>query len=190
MTKLAQIFTTSAEVKKQIASDNALLKAIHDGFELLKAAVLSNKGTIYAAGNGGSACDAMHFVEELVARYKATRPGIRAMHFADPATVTCWSNDYEYNGVFQRYAETFCTSSDVFVAISTSGNSENILRAIKSAKAKGTRIIGLSGQTGGKMSELCDVIIKVPSAETARIQESHITIIHAWCELFDNEFLA
>lgn len=184
MKTISDIFEASAAVKSKIAKDTSLLKTIEAGFELLKSTTI-NKGTVYAAGNGGSACDAMHFVEELVARYKATRPGIRAMHFADPATVTCWSNDYEYNGVFERYADTFCTPSDTFVAISTSGNSENIIRAIKSAKAKGSKVVGLTGANGGKMNGMCDVLVKVPSSETARIQEAHITVIHTWCELLD-----
>jgi D-sedoheptulose 7-phosphate isomerase len=184
---ISKIFAASADVKTQISKDDAIIKAIQDGFELLRSTAFVSEGTIFAAGNGGSACDAMHFVEELVARYKATRPGIKAMHFADPGMVTCWSNDYEYNGVFERYADTFCSPSDTLVAISTSGNSENILRAIKSAKSKGSKVIGLTGQSGGKMVGLCDVLIKVPSSETARIQEAHITIIHTWCELLDGK---
>ena len=94
-------------------------------------------------------------------------------------------NDYEYNGVFERYAQTFCTAADCFVAISTSGNSENILRAIKAAKVAGAAVIGLTGSSGGKMKGLCDELICIPSEETARIQEAHITIIHAWCEMVD-----
>ncbi len=184
MDLLKNILKDSAKVKTEMASSPELLAAISSSYDLILNSA-TNKGTVFAVGNGGSACDAMHLVEELVARYKADRPGVRAMHFVDAATITCWSNDYNYSGVFERYAQTFCASRDCLVAISTSGNSENILKAIQAAKNNGAKVIGLTGATGGKMIGLCDQLIRIPSQETARIQEAHITVIHAWCEMLD-----
>jgi D-sedoheptulose 7-phosphate isomerase len=133
-------------------------------------------------------CDAMHLTEELVARYKDDRPGVRAMHFGDPGTLTCWANDKSFSEVFERQVRTFCTPRDVLVAISTSGNSENILRALTAARELGVPTIGLTGASGGKMGPLCDALLCVNSVVTARIQEIHISIIHAWCEYIDAHF--
>lgn len=140
---------------------------------------------LYACGNGGSACDAMHLVEELVARYKLDRPGLPAHHLMDASTLTCWSNDYEFRTIFRRQVETHGQPGDVLVAISTSGNSENVLEAIDAASAAGLLTIGLTGKDGGKMRAICDELVVVPSDATERIQEGHITIIHLWCELIE-----
>jgi D-sedoheptulose 7-phosphate isomerase len=99
--------------------------------------------------------------------------------------LTCWGNDISFEEAFARYAETFCSSKDVLVAISTSGNSKNVIRAVEAARAKGTFVIGLTGKDGGKLAPLCDVAIIVPSSATERIQEVHITCIHAWCEIME-----
>ena len=147
--------------------------------------VIESGGTIYSCGNGGSACDAMHFTEELVARFKRERPGIRAMHFMDGATLTCWSNDYDFESAFERQAQTFCTDKDLLLAISTSGKSENILRAVKAAKKSRTFCVGLTGKDGGELKDLCDVTLLVPIQETERIQEAHIASIHILCELIE-----
>src|SRR5687768_11625988 len=104
---------------------------------------------LYACGNGGSACDAMHLVEELVARYKRERPGLPAHHLMDPATLTCWANDYEYATAFRRQVEAMVRPGDVLVAISTSGNSANILATVEPARSRGALTIGLAGKDGG-----------------------------------------
>jgi D-sedoheptulose 7-phosphate isomerase len=148
---------------------------------------LKNGGVVYTCGNGGSACDALHFTEELVARFKRERPGYKSMFFGDVGSLTCWSNDYEYETAFARYAETFCGKNDVLIAISTSGNSTNVLQAAKIAQEKGTYVVGLLGRDGGKIASLCDNAIIIPSQETERIQELHITIIHILCELIENQ---
>jgi D-sedoheptulose 7-phosphate isomerase len=140
---------------------------------------------LYACGNGGSACDAMHLVEELVARYKRDRPGLPAHHLLDAATLTCWSNDYDFASVFERQVNAFMRPGDVLVAISTSGNSPNVLRAVETAKRQGAVVVGLTGRDGGQMRTLCDEVLIAPSGATERIQEAHITVIHLWCELLE-----
>ena len=140
---------------------------------------------LYACGNGGSACDAMHLVEELVARYKRDRPGLPAHHLLDAATLTCWSNDYDFATAFARQAETMIRPGDVLVAISTSGNSPNVLLAVEAATARGAVTVGLTGRDGGRLRELCSETLIVPAQATERIQEAHITIIHLLCELVE-----
>jgi D-sedoheptulose 7-phosphate isomerase len=138
---------------------------------------------LYACGNGGSACDAMHLVEELVARYKRERPGLPAHHLLDAPTLTCWSNDYEFETAFARQVESMVQPGDVLVAISTSGNSPNVLRAVEAANGRGALTVGLTGRDGGRMRDVCAETLVVPSDATERIQEGHITIIHLLCEL-------
>lgn len=140
---------------------------------------------LYACGNGGSACDAMHLVEELVARYKRDRPGLPAHHLLDAPTITCWSNDYEYATAFRRQVEALARPGDVLVALSTSGNSPNILHAVEAANAGGVLTVGLTGKDGGRLRELCAECLVVPAAATERIQEAHITVIHLFCELIE-----
>lgn len=142
-------------------------------------------GRVYACGNGGSACDAMHLVEELVARYKRERPGLPAHHLLDAATITCWSNDYDFATVFSRQVEAMARSGDVLVALSTSGNSENVVRAVEAARDRGVVTLGLTGRDGGRMKGLCSETLIVPATATERIQEGHIAVIHLLCELVE-----
>jgi D-sedoheptulose 7-phosphate isomerase len=180
----------SIDSKTAALNDIDFIDSISKTAEAIKKCI-SSKGTIFVCGNGGSACDAMHFVEELVARYKKDRIGIKALHFMDGATLTCWSNDVGYESAFQRQAETFCSNNDVLIGISTSGNSNNIFLALQAAKSKGATTIGLLGKGGGKITEICDINITVPSVVTAteRIQEIHITAIHILCELVETWIL-
>jgi D-sedoheptulose 7-phosphate isomerase len=140
---------------------------------------------LYACGNGGSACDAMHLVEELVARYKRERPGLPAHHLLDAATLTCWSNDYDFATAFSRQVEAMARPGDVLVAISTSGGSPNVLRAVEAGNARGVLTVGLTGRDGGPMRALCAESLVVPAQATERIQEGHITLIHLICELVE-----
>jgi D-sedoheptulose 7-phosphate isomerase len=142
---------------------------------------------LYACGNGGSACDAMHLVEELVARYKRDRPGLPAHHLVDGPTLTCWANDYDFASVFRRQVEAMVRPGDVLVAISTSGNSPNVLAAVEAANERGALTVGLTGKDGGRMRALCAEALVVPSAATERIQEGHITVIHLLCELLERD---
>lgn len=176
----------SGALKQAMASDAAFLAKLDLATEQLRK-VSRGGGTIYVCGNGGSACDSMHFVEELVAKFKRNRPGIRAMHFVDSSTLTCWSNDFDFSGVFERYAQTFCTKLDALVAISTSGNSANVLKAVAAAKQQGSFTLGLTGRGGGKLAPACELALIVPHDSTERIQEVHITLIHCLCEALETQ---
>jgi D-sedoheptulose 7-phosphate isomerase len=140
---------------------------------------------LYACGNGGSACDAMHLVEELVARYKRDRPGLPAHHLLDAATLTCWSNDHDFASAFRRQVEALARPGDLLVAISTGGTSPNVVQALEAARAGGVVTIGLTGRDGGRMPALCDECLIVPAEATERIQEGHITLIPLLCELLE-----
>ena len=142
---------------------------------------------LYACGNGGSACDAMHLVEELVARYKRDRPGLPAHHLLDAPTLTCWSNDYEFATAFRRQVEAMVRPGDVLVAISTSGNSPNVLAAATAARERGAIVLGLLGRDGGRLAALSHEPLVVPARDTERIQEGHITLIHLLCELVERD---
>lgn len=140
---------------------------------------------LYACGNGGSACDAMHLVEELVARYRRERPGLPAHHLMDGPTLTCWSNDYDFATAFSRQVESMVRPGDVLVAISTSGSSPNVLLAAEAANARGALTVALTGRDGGRLAEICGESLVVPAQATERIQEGHITLIHLICELVE-----
>ena len=185
MTSISGFLRSSADLKLLMASDESILAAIQGAAAELKRTV-EQDGCIYACGNGGSACDASHLCEELIARFKRERRGFRAMHFMDPAVLTCWANDYNFAGVFERCADTFCTSRDVLMAFSTSGNSANVLAAVKKAREKGCRTIALTGKGGGELRSAADIAIVIPSDQTERVQEAHITIVHIFCELLEN----
>jgi D-sedoheptulose 7-phosphate isomerase len=185
--EISAILNDSASLKSSLSRNAAFVAAVSDAAKRLAECARSG-GTIYACGNGGSSCDAMHLCEELVARYKRNRPGIKALHFSDPGVLTCWGNDISFEEAFSRYAETFCGAQDVLVAISTSGNSKNVLKAVEAAKKKGTFVIGLTGKDGGKLAGACDIAIVIPSNATERIQECHITCIHIWCELMETTY--
>ncbi len=149
------------------------------------AEIFREGGRLYACGNGGSACDSIHLVEELVARYKRERPGLPAHHLLDAPTLTCWSNDYDFESAFRRQVEAMVREGDVLVAISTSGNAPNVLSAVEAAKERCALTVGLTGRDGGRMREGCDEVIIVPSQATERIQEAHIVIIHLLCDIVE-----
>jgi D-sedoheptulose 7-phosphate isomerase len=149
-----------------------------DAFIELLEQTFRNGNKVYSAGNGGSHCDAMHFAEEWTGRYRKDRRPLPAIAFADPSHMSCTSNDYGFEYVFERMVEAFGAPGDVFVGITTSGNSANILRAAEAAKKKGMKVVGLLGKDGGKMKSLCDIPIVVPGKTTDRIQELHIKVIH------------
>jgi D-sedoheptulose 7-phosphate isomerase len=140
---------------------------------------LQKGGKIISCGNGGSSCDAMHFAEELTGRYRDDREPIAAISISDPSHITCTANDFGYNQVFSRYLKAIGNKGDVLLAISTSGNSENVLRAAELAKQKNIKIVALTGKNGGKLVDYADISLIVPHDRYAdRIQEVHIKIIH------------
>lgn len=154
----------------------------------LLAEALKNKKKILSCGNGGSNCDAMHFASELTGRYREKRSGYPAIAISDISYISSVSNDFGYNYVFSRYISTFGSFGDILLAISTSGNSENIFHAMHIARKKNMKIIILTGNNGGKISGIADVEIFVPHVGFAdRIQEMHIKIIHILICLIEKE---
>lgn len=152
------------------------------------AAAAKNGKKIISCGNGGSMCDAMHFAEELSGKYRNDRPALAAISISDPSHISCVGNDYGYAFVFSRMVEAVGQPGDVLFAISTSGNSENILNAIAAAKRKNMQVIGLTGKDGGKMAALCDVEIRAPRSDYAdRAQEIHIKVIHSLIDFVEKE---
>ncbi len=144
---------------------------------------------VLVCGNGGSAADAQHFAAELVGRYERTRRSFPAIALTtDTSALTAISNDYGYEEVFARQVSGLAQNGDVLVAISTSGKSTSVLKAVEKAKELGCQTIALSGASGEPLAGACDVSVVVPSQRTARVQEAHITIIHFWCELVDSTF--
>ena len=143
-------------------------------------------GALLTCGNGGSAADAQHIAAELTGRFFLERRPLPALALhGNTSSLTAIANDYDYDTVFAREVEAHGRPGDVLLAISTSGNSRNVVRAIEAAKGKHMVVIGLTGESGGKMRDLCDVCLCVPSASTPRIQECHILIGHAICELLE-----
>ena len=175
--------TAHQEVFAKLISDE--LSSIVRGGELISSALNSGK-KVLLCGNGGSAADAQHIAAEFVGRYEKERRAYPSIALTtDTSALTAIANDYGFERVFARQVEGLAADGDVLIAISTSGNSPNILAAIEKAQELGCVVIGLTGRAGGKMRELCDVLVAVPSERTARIQEAHITIGHLWCEFVD-----
>lgn len=162
-------FINDEENIKQIAAAGAyMVESVNGG------------GKIISCGNGGSMCDAMHFAEELTGRFRENRKAIPAVSISDASHISCVGNDYGYDEIFARYVDSLGRSGDVLLAISTSGNSKNVLKAVAVAKEKGIKVIGLTGKTGGELSKACDIEIKAPFSEYAdRAQEIHIKVIHS-----------
>lgn len=151
---------------------------------------LKNNGKILIAGNGGSASDAQHYAGELVGRFLLERKGLPAIALnTDTSVITCLGNDYGYDYIFERQIEALGSKGDIFVGISTSGNSKNIIKAVKLAKEKGLITIGFLGKDGGELKKMCDISLIIPSKSTARVQEAHILAIHTICEIVESEMV-
>lgn len=178
-------------IQASISVKQALLTDCMDSIEAAAKEMVAcyrRQGKILAFGNGGSASDAQHFVAELVGRFKMERPALPALALTtNTSTLTAVANDYSYESIFSRQVEGLCLSSDLVLGISTSGRSPNVLKALQVAKDKGAVCVGLSGLPGLPMADLCDVLIRVPSSDTALVQESHICIIHILCHLIETE---
>jgi D-sedoheptulose 7-phosphate isomerase len=174
-----QNFAEATDVLATFVSDKNNFLAIEKAGLLLVGA-FKKKNKVLSCGNGGSMCDAMHFAEELSGRFRENRKALAAISISDPSHLSCVGNDYGYDFVFSRYVEAIGNKGDVLLAISTSGNSKNVIRAIAAAKKKGMKVIGLTGKDGGAMAGLCTVEIRAPHSKYAdRIQEIHIKVIHS-----------
>lgn len=160
---------------------------------LLMANALLDDGKILSCGNGGSAADAQHFSSELLNRFEMERPGLPAMALTtDASTVTSISNDYSYEEIFSKQVRALGKSQDILFGISTSGNSENVIRAVAAAHERGMKVVAMTGRDGGRMAGAFgpdDIEIRVPANRTARIQEVHLLIIHCLCDLIDTTLL-
>lgn len=185
----------SQELKEaQTVLDNFLgdpeqIEKIEKAAGLMAEAIIHN-GKILSCGNGGSHCDAMHFAEELTGRYRDNRRALPAIAISDVSHLSCVSNDFGYEYVFSRYIEALGQPGDVLLGLSTSGNSANIIRAAEAAKAKGMKVIIMSGKDGGKLAGVADIEIRVPHFGYAdRIQEIHIKVIHIFMLLIEKMVL-
>jgi D-sedoheptulose 7-phosphate isomerase len=155
--------------------------------DLCRKALASGRKILFM-GNGGSAADSQHLAAELVGRFKKERRGLAAIALTtDTSILTAVGNDYGYDQIFARQVEALAVAGDVVIGLSTSGNSPNVVNAIQVGKVVGTVTVGMAGQQGGHLSDICDVCIKVPSTVTARIQEGHIFIGHLICHLIDED---
>jgi len=186
--RVRQLFAESIETKMKAAEvlPDAILAAGQCMVECLL-----NGGKILSCGNGGSAGDAQHFSSELLNRFERERPALPAMALTtDASTVTSIANDYSYNEIFSKQIRALGNQGDVLLAISTSGNSANVVQAIQAAHDRGMKVVSLTGRDGGKMASLAapgDVEVRVPAQSTARIQEVHLLVIHALCDHIDQQ---
>jgi len=173
---------------QRVMADDALLAVVADAAAVTGKAMLAGH-KLMVAGNGGSAADAQHLVAEFVSRLTVDRPAMRAVALTtDTSILTAIGNDYSYDNVFERQIEALGQTGDVFLGISTSGNSKNILKALDLSRKLGITTIGFSGRDGGKMPPLCDYNVIIPSEITANIQESHLTLEHIYCHLVEIAF--
>ncbi|WP_456058833.1 D-sedoheptulose-7-phosphate isomerase [Alistipes sp.] len=178
---IADQIRASISTKQAILSDEGLMRNIAAAAQMIVDAYEQGKKTLLA-GNGGSAADAQHIAGEFVSKFYFDRPGIASIALTtDTSIITAIGNDYGYDKLFSRQIQAQGSAGDVFIGISTSGNSANLVEALRMCGQKGIKTIGLTGFTGGEMDSMCDLCIKVPSGETPRIQESHILIGHIIC---------
>ena len=186
---IEQTLDEAIEVLTRFRAQPEQLQAIEAAAELLVHA-FANQGKVISCGNGGSHCDAMHFAEELTGRFRDNRPALPALAISDPSHLTCVGNDYGFDQIFARSVEALGQAQDVLLAISTSGQSANILNAAHVAKEKGMAIITLTGKDGGPLAQLATVDIRVPHFGYAdRIQEVHIKVIHLLIQLVEQKYL-
>jgi D-sedoheptulose 7-phosphate isomerase len=183
-TKIKDLISDSISAKQAMLSQAGLIERIAGKI----VDCYKNGGKTLIAGNGGSAADALHFAAEMVVRFEKNRKALPSVALSENvSTITAAGNDFGYEQSFSRQIEAFANSGDVFIAISTSGNSPNIIKAIETAKAAGIFVIGLTNCDGGKMKPLCDICYLAPSKITARAQECHILLIHIICSIIENK---
>lgn len=183
--KITELLKESVKVKEELCKQVLELKKIEKITDAIaKALRKGNKVVLF--GNGGSAADAQHIACELAGKFKKKRRGLPAIALTtNTSALTAIANDYSYDEVFSRQVEGIVGKGDIAVGISTSGNSVNVINGIKAAREKGALTVGLTGATGGKLGKIVDICIKVPSNDTPRIQEAHITVGHIICQLVE-----
>ncbi len=190
VTRVREHFAESIATKENAV--DVLGESIAAAGDLMARSLLDD-GKILSCGNGGSAADSQHFSSELLNRFEMERPGLPAMALTtDSSTLTSISNDYAYEEIFSKQVRALGKPQDVLLGISTSGNSENVIRAIAAAHERGMKVVALTGRDGGRMADLYapdDVEIRVPATRTARIQEVHLLVIHCLCDLIDTTLL-
>lgn len=174
-------FNDAHQILGRFISDTQTQQSMIEAINILTDSLGKNQ-KVFSCGNGGSMCDAMHFAEELTGRFRKNRRALPAMAISDPSHLSCVANDFGYDFVFSRYLEAFGASGDVLLAISTSGNSRNVINAVLEAKNKKMKTIALLGKGGGQLKEMCDISLVVDSAISDRIQEIHIKCIHIMIE--------
>ena len=179
--------TSAADALANLRKNDAALAAVAAAGELL-VKTFQNGGRVYSCGNGGSMCDAMHFAEELSGKFRRERAALPAMAISDPAHLTCAANDFGFDSVFSRFVEAHGRRGDVLLAISTSGNSPNILAAATTARAAGMKVIALTGKPGSKLEPHADINVCTPGGTqySDRILELHIKVIHTLIELCES----
>jgi D-sedoheptulose 7-phosphate isomerase len=188
----------ASSIEKNLKEAQAILQAFIDDPSAIPAmeeagklmvTALKKEHKIISCGNGGSMCDAMHFAEELSGRFREDRQPFAAVSISDASHISCVANDYGYEHVFSRYIQGLGNKGDVLLAISTSGNSANVINAVHAAKEKGMKVIGLTGKDGGKIANLVDVEIRAPHSQYAdRAQEIHIKVIHSLIQYIEENF--
>lgn len=179
-------FKEAHSVLEKFMSIPENLSKISDAGELMARQII-NGGKVISCGNGGSMSDAMHFAEELTGRYRDNRRSLPAIAISDPGFITCAGNDFGYEYIFSRFLEGMGRNNDVLLAISTSGNSKNVVNAAKVARDKRMVVIGLTGKDGGELAGYCDIEIRAPHSEYAdRVQEIHIKVIHTFIGIIES----
>jgi D-sedoheptulose 7-phosphate isomerase len=190
ISRISKHFDDSAQVK--LNSKKELAKPIAEAAQAIVTCLL-NDGKVLACGNGGSAADSQHFAAELVNRFEVERPGLPAIALTtDSSVLTSIANDYDYNLIFSKQVRALGMAGDVLIAISTSGNSANVMEAIRAAHDRGMIVIALTGRDGGTMASMLtasDFHLCVPTQSTARIQETHLLILHCLCDVIDHLLL-
>lgn len=177
--------TATRDVMSQLLADTSLLSEVERITEVCIDALKDRKKILFA-GNGGSAADSQHLAAELVSRLRYNRPGLAGIALTtDTSALTAIGNDYAFEEIFSRQIEAIGNAGDIFIGISTSGNSANILSALATAHKQGMITVGFAGKTGGKMSDFCDYLLKTPSTCTPKIQECHITLGHIICAMIE-----
>lgn len=184
--QIADHFLEAQKILSQFTENQENIISIEFAAKAMVTSII-NKGKIISCGNGGSMSDAMHFAEELTGRFRENRQSIAALSISDPTHITCVGNDYGFDYIFSRFVESVGKQGDVLLGISTSGNSKNVINAVKAANKKGMFTIGLTGKDGGELAKLVNVEIRVPGSKYAdRVQEVHIKIIHALIDYIES----